>query len=470
MINSAKSLSLMVLGCLAMVSSARSETVLQAKTSRIVVFKDGYCMVTKEVTGRLGQDAKGFIEELPASMVLGSCWMMPNGSAPISVISRQQMIPRAGKTDTKKQIELTFDTESAGKDVKLTWSYFTPGIRWIPTYRIDIGQTDKANLMMQAEILDEIEDIEAIPIDLVVGVPNFRFKDVISPMSLQGQMTNVLQQVAPGLMSQTMSNAMVTQRAGETRGRRSPEEPIESTVPELPAELAGEQTQDLFVYTVPALTLRAGERAAVPIISTPVQFRHLYTWDVQLQRSGTETAGVAGPHASPARLSKNDIWHQIEITNTTGVPFTTGAAMIMNGALPVAQELMTYTSPGGTMQMPLTVAVDVRGTYAEEELARDPEGMRIDNTTYALIKKKGTLRITNHKKDAIDLLVACDFGGTCTEASDGSRIVLGDFSSADWKDSHVPAGLVGHSTIRWELKLKPGETKELTCQYQYYTH
>ena len=57
--------------------------------------------------------------------------------------------------------------------------YFRPGIRWIPTYRIDLRQKDGKNMAqvsLQAEILNEAEDLHDVPLDIVVGVPNFRFK------------------------------------------------------------------------------------------------------------------------------------------------------------------------------------------------------------------------------------------------------------------------------------------------------
>jgi hypothetical protein len=288
-------------------------------------------------------------------------------------------------------------------------------------------------------------------------------------MSLQTNLVNALQQAAPQLMGQSMTNTLFTQRAGEPRSSTGQESvAVAASAPPLPPSLIGEGAQDLFVYTVPRLTLGAGERAAVSIISAIVPFRHLYTWEVHLQRSGVEGLPAGSMHPSPVKVLKNDIWHQIELTNSTGLPLTTGAAMAMDGQLPIAQELLTYASAGGRTQMPLTVAVDLRGTYAEAEVSREADGIRFDGNTYARVTKKGTLTVTNSKKEAITLLITAQFGGNCTEASDQGKIVLTDFLAEDWGNFRGNAALVGHSTVSWQLNVKAGQTAQVTCLYHYY--
>ena len=143
--------------------------------------------------------------------------------------------------------------------------------------------------------------------------------------------------------------------------------------------------------------------------------------------------------------------------------------MIMDGYLPVAQELLTYTSAGAMCQLPLTVAVDIRGTYREEETARELKAIRFDGNDYVRIAKKGTLRVTNHKKEHAELMITCEFGGNATKASDGGTITVGDFLSEDWRDFRGSRALTGHSTINWELTLGPKETKEVSCEYHYYS-
>jgi hypothetical protein len=440
---------------------------LDVTTVRAVVFKDGYGMLVKKAVGKAS--GRAFIEGIPKTMVLGSFWAIPRKGKLTSLVATQRIIPKQGRTETEKRLVLEFAPAAADAQVEVDVFYFGPGIRWIPTYRIALNEDGTAALVMQAEILNELEDLPGVPVDLVVGVPNFRFKNVISPMSLEPTLQDPLRRAAPQVMGQGYSNVLLTQRAGEVRGRRPRPAPAAApAAPAVPPELAGEGAQDLYIYHIPKLTLRAGERAAIPVIATQVPFRHLYTWDVQLTRSGVESLPGPAKHASPIRLLKNEIWHQIELTNNTQVPWTTGAAMTMQGYLPIGQELLTYTSVGGRCQLPLTVAVDVRGTYEEREIGRKPNAVKFHGHTYALISKKGTLRVTNYKKKPVALYVTCQFGGNAAEASDEGQITITDYRSSDWKNLPGHPALTGHSTIRWELTIEPGKSKEVTCQYSYY--
>ena len=56
-----------------------------------------------------------------------------------------------------KRLSFDFGREAAGKSVTLRIFYFTPGVRWIPTYRVDTGNGAKAELSLQAEIRSSIE-------------------------------------------------------------------------------------------------------------------------------------------------------------------------------------------------------------------------------------------------------------------------------------------------------------------------
>jgi hypothetical protein len=385
------------------------------------------------------------------------------------MVARQRIVPRQGKNETQKSLLLEFAPQSAAQNVELTLMYFGPGIRWIPAYRISLGDNGKADLVMQAEILNEAEDLAGVVTDLVVGVPNFRFKNVVSPMSLEATLRNTLQQTAPQLMTQSMSNVLMSQRLGDAREfAGEPPMPPSAGVPALPSELAGSESQDLFFYHIPRLTLLAGERAAIPLTRSEIPFKHIYTWDVAFSRSGTEAVPSEGLRLSPVKLLKNDVWHQIELSNETKVPWTTGAALVMEGYRPIAQELLTYTSVGATCKLPLTVAVDIHGAYSEEETNRELKAVHFDGNDYVRISKKGTLTVTNHKKESIPLNITCGLGGNATKASDGGEISLGDFSAEDWRDFRGSPALNGHSTIKWDVTLKPGETKEVTCEYYYY--
>ncbi len=460
-------IAMVLLGAAAEAGGGRT---LDVKTARAVVFKDGYAMLVKKVTGQPDEAGQAVIEEVPQTAVLGSFWAIPTKGKLRSLVAKQQTIPKGGgATETKKHLVLDFDPATTKDGVELDVCYFGPGIRWIPTYRVALAKGGTASLTMQAELLNESEHLDGVPVDLVVGVPNFRFRNCVSPICLAPSLVNPLQRAAPQIMGQSASNVLFSQRGGESRGRRiAPQPAAAGGAPAIPAELAAEGAHDLFVYHLPKLALRAGERAAIPVLQAKVPCRHLYTWDVHLAHAGTEALPNVSKHASPVRLLKNEIWHQVELSNDTNVPWTTGAALVVDGYLPIGQELLTYTSIGAKVQVPITVAIDVRGTYAEKELARVLKAIRYRGYDHAKISKQGTLRVTNYKKEPVTLYLACELGGNALEASDDGTITITDFRSTDWKNVSGQPGLCGHSTIRWQLELKPAETKEVTCKYEYY--
>jgi hypothetical protein len=385
-------------------------------------------------------------------------------------------LPRA-VTTTRRTKRLRFRFAEAGKQRELLIAYFRPGIRWIPTYRIDLaepGTEDKtATVAMQAELMNEAEDLVDCAIDIVVGVPNFRFRSLPSPLILEQTLRNTLTQAAPQLMNQfgnnAISNALFTQRAGEFRVERA-QPPAEESGGgiQLPAELTTAAAQELFVYNLDKLTLRKGERAAVPIFTTQAAYRDVYTWDLHWKRDDIATAPSGAGVQSPLKLSENNVWRQIEMVNKTGVPWTTGAAMIVQGNQPLAQELLTYTSTGSAVRVPITVAVDLRGSTTEEEIDRQLKSISWDGHHYARIQQRASLQLRNHKDYPVAVEISLRFGGRAEEASDDGRIVLAPFRSDDWERYRGSPAVNNSSTVLWRTELKPGDVFAPTATYHFY--
>lgn len=387
-------------------------------------------------------------------------------------------IARTVNTKEKRK-RLTLDVGESAGPVAVTLMYFTPGLRWIPTYRLGLPESgDSAGLALQGEILNELEDIENAPVDLVVGVPNFRFKDVISPLSLERTLRDTLAVAAPGIMGRAnaMSNAMFSQRAGEWRQRDEA-----AGQPDGSAELGMTGEQDMFVYSVPSLTLGKGDRATLPLWNQQVKHTHLYTFDVDVLRDPQQQQTYYGGRRNtnkpwqpptdrdaPVDLSVNEVWHQIELANASQSPWTTGAALVMGGkkAIPIAQELLTYTSIGAKTLLPLTVAVDIRGKFDEEEVSR--RDVEFGGTSYKLIRVKGTATLTSSRAEVSEVRIRVENGGRALEASDRGQIAVRPHRPEDWGGYRWDYRLNPHSQTTWTFALKPGESKVVTLEYDYY--
>ncbi len=385
------------------------------------------------------------------------------------------------KTRTTREVtrktrskQLTFRFDGRGEEHEITLMYFRPGVRWIPTYRVDLPSGDQkvAEVSLQAEILNEAEDLLEVPVDIVVGVPNFRFKTTPSPLALESVMRNTLAEAEPMLMGQMrndFSNASYASRSGEFRRAAAGAGAAGAGGLELPGELSAGGAQDLFVYNLPNLRLRKGDRAAVSIFRAEVPYRDVYTWDLHLQREDIAAAPSGAGVDSPLKISTNKVWHQIELTNSTGVPWTTGAAMIMQGQQPLAQELLTYTSPRDACRVPVTVSVETRGAFSEEEVARQLDALTWDRNRYAKIDNRAALHLCNNKPSPIDVEISVRLGGRVTEASHEGEVTLLPFDGADWHNYRGSPAVNNSSRVGWKRTLAPGEVFEPTVDYSFWT-
>jgi len=402
--------------------------------------------------------------------------MLPVGQVRSIIVKDMKTMLARTLTTSQKTKRLSFKFDGAEKKQTLSILYFRPGIRWIPTYRVSLNdKKDKktAAVSLQAELLNEAEDLDDVPVDLVVGVPNFRFRGTPSPMVLEATLRNALAETAPNLMGNSnsaISNAMYSQRSGEFRRAQAQSNAAaqEGTVG-LPGDLTAGGAQDLFVYNLPKITLDRGERVAVPIFSTEVPYRDLYTWDVQATKPDNDAAPSGSGAKSPLTLPKNEVWHQILLTNATNLPWTTGAAMILQGNQPLAQELLTYTPPKDEVRVPLTISVDTRGSLSEKEIGRELRSLQWDGNQYARIDKELKLDLCDNKPIEIEVEITLRVGGKVDKASSGGAVTLGPFNPADWVQYNGHPAVNNSSTVVWKTKLKPGDNFEPTVTYHHFT-
>jgi hypothetical protein len=372
-----------------------------------------------------------------------------------------------------KRLSFDLGKGAANQPVSLTLMYFAPGIRWIPTYRLSGDLVSQGLLSLQGELLNEAEDIDGAALDLVVGVPNFRFREAASPLTLEGTLRDALAQAAPSLSSQFRNdNTLFTQRVGESRQNTAPMGDA-GAMPDLAPELAAAGQHDLFVYSVNSVALKKGARAAVSLWSSKVPIMHVFTLDLDVSRDPQSGATVDSRREplppndpSPLALSATRVWHQLQLTNASAVPWTTGAALLMKGNLPLGQDLLTYTPAGGATLLPVTVAVDVRARHEEEEIERETNALMFRGNKYMLVRKKGSIHVTSYRDEPTTMRVTVDAGGRAESASDGGTIRIDDFRESDWHGSYGPVN--NHSTMQWELTLQPGESRTLTYTISFY--
>lgn len=363
------------------------------------------------------------------------------------------------KTTNEKRLTFQFDEKNTLKEIYIF--YYTPGIHWIPTYRVSLdSKSGKADISLQAEIINNLENFENAKLDLVVGVPNFKFKNNLSALTLEQTLTNVLRNSDPHLSSQVnmLSNAIMTQRVAEDNSYINiGDNSLSATVP---GGLNATANHDLFVYHLEDISLNKGARAAIPIFDIIVPYKDIYTLNINKQHDF-----YAGEDTSVVKTADHKIWHVIELENNSSYPWTTGTALIMDGFQPLAQDLMTYTSIKNKVRIPVTIATDVQVTYSESETNREEKAKRFYNYYYCKVDKTGSFEVLNYKDKKIDLEITINIGGRATYASKGS-IILDSFHPDDWQYFRGNMQLNNHSTVKWKLEVKDKVKKDF--KYYYY--
>jgi hypothetical protein len=148
------------------------------------------------------------------------------------------------------------------------------------------------------------------------------------------------------------------------------------------------------------------------------------------------------------------VWHVLRLKNTGQQPWTTAPAFALNGALPVAQDTLAYTPPGGRSILKLTVATDVRAEQSQTEAAR--RQVTLAPRFYDEVTVDGKLRLTNWKGTEIAMLVRKSLVGEVLASPDGKVS----------KAARNLTAVNSASEIEWEFKLAAGQTRELTYQYK----
>jgi hypothetical protein len=142
--------------------------------------------------------------------------------------------------------------------------------------------------------------------------------------------------------------------------------------------------------------------------------------------------------------------------------------MLMLGNQPLAQELMTYASPGGIVRVPITVSVDTRGTASESELERTLHALSWNKDSYAKITDEVKLLLTNRKKEALDFEISFHFGGKADEVTNDAKVTIAPYDSADWQNYRGSPAVNNSSIVVWKITVEPGKSVEPKVKFHYF--
>ncbi|NOT31278.1 MAG: hypothetical protein HOP15_12595 [Planctomycetes bacterium] len=378
---------------------------------------------------------------------------------------------RFGEEALHERLSLRVDRPASRVTVGV--AYVQKGLRWIPAYRLDLDGDGQAAVRLEATLVNDLIDLEGATVHLVVGAPRFEFAGELDPMALR--------EVAAGIGSRAQpfdrfsnlagnSNMLTTQVAGYVEGAPAP------SAPALAGEAAGE---DLYLYTVRDVTLRKGERLVLPLSEFTLPYRDVFVLDVPIgpppelfeSFSGERALELARLLAAPKAV------HTLRLDNTSQAPLTTAPALVLEGGKLLAQGRMLYTPPGGRTDVAINPAVDVRVELEERESGRTSE--RILDTDYLRIGLAGSIRLSNQKREPIELEVRRSVLGLVDEVGQGGEKQQRGLMEA-WGGSAMPAWwgwyswpgwwfrFNGSGRFTWDVTLEPGASVALESSWHYF--
>jgi len=406
--------------------------------------------------------------------------------------------------------DITFNTEHKTKTVceefrnlltlRLDWGrskprptakvglfYLQKGFRWIPNYKIELDGQGKAQVKLQATLLNELTDVEDVSLNLVIGVPSFAFKDSVDPLALQQNLAQLSQYFQTGNVRNSplayqFSNAIMSQaaRASEYESGLTP-----GAGTTLGPDIGeGGKTEDLFVFTVQHVTLKKGERMALPVGEFTLPYKDIFSLELPFAPPPEVRGNLNSEQQRElARLfNAPKVMHKIRLTNDSAYPLTTAPALLVRAGRLLAQGMSTYTSPGGTMDLTVTTALDFQVKKSDHETKRTPDAMHENGSAYSRIDLTGSIEVTSHRNLPAELEVKRVVLGVPDKAEGEGKIEkLNAFENEEsfpadnypywWNWYGWPSWwsyFNGIGTMTWKRTIQAGERIELKYDWHYF--
>jgi len=280
---------------------------------------------------------------------------------------------------------------------------------------------------MNSIVMNDAEDLTIDELVCVAGVPAMKYSDIIDPLISKQEIPNVLKAIhnpkytyfSSGATVDTSNLALVKKE--EKEGTAS--------------------MDDLHFYKFRQVSLKKNDRIVLPVFDSQVPFTDVYHCEVDFR-------GKIGVDEVQA------VWHAIKLQNSTPVPWTIGPIMVTRDNVFTAHDTIGFVPPNGTTLISLARAMDVQVGFTETT-KRAEQTVEVLKHTYQAFDVAGHGVVKNMKSVPVTVLLSRGFNGQAKESDNN-----GEVSTNYTHDAVNPS-----NTIRWEIKLEPGETKELSHKY-----
>jgi hypothetical protein len=342
---------------------------------------------------------------------------------------------------------LKVDVFRNDKGAILSISYLAKGITWAPSYRLDLLNDKTVRIYAKAQIINDLEDLNAARCSVIAGFPNLQFANVVDPMAFRGEMVAWLQHLTSPAPTMARREAVIGQQAVMSNIGLSDGHDMRADFD--PAAFAGRGDSDLFFYELGEVNLKRGERGYFPLFTTEASYESVY--DCRISQS-QQAAGDRGEEFS------EDVWHALRLSNNSKQPWTTAPATVTKDGLLLGQDTLYFTSLGSRTLLRFTKALDVRASSTEKELERQ-RNVPHRGTTWDLVTAEGKISLINLKSVEVNVVIQ--------RTVEGEIIANPEEAALSLAQSGITAANPT-ANLSWDVRIKPRETAQLTYTYKRY--
>lgn len=369
--------------------------------------------LTNEYTGLYGFD-RIFSSASPVILLkMSGKWISiePSTIKNIEFSQKPNRMTTANITVQKPIVTIHFD--KAGKQ-EFQYMYLQSGLSWTPVYKMRLLSETEAELNLQAEVVNTVEDIAHTNVDFVVGVPNFSQATSLATL-LDYSNREAISYPSP-------SRGYANQYRKMEKDKMMADEVVVSA-----PVVSTSENEDLYFYSVKDMNLEKGAHAQFSLFSQKVKINHFYKCDLpvspfsnyQLNAESQDDAGTTDDETAVNANAALNVGHYIEVYNTGNMPFTSGPILMLQGKdeSALAQDILPFTAKGSHASVYVTSSPDIVVTENEKIVSIKNASKKIGSTSYALLTIKGTINIQNSKSKPVPLKLSKPLTGKMLTAS-----------------------------------------------------
>jgi len=404
--------------------------------------------IGKKVKISWGKEAKPVMAKI--NKVIGNTVILQEGSnlslIPITSITNIDFTEkiktnkRAVEYKNQSTVSMEMKLLKDSKNQQIDMSYLQKGITWLPTYFIELKPQNKGQLSLEANLLNDIEDVENAEINFAVGIPSFSFKHVSEPLFSTKTVWEILrelsnqqiQEFSTGIQMNVMSQSVSYNRRDESA--------------EYTPQVEGVGGEDLYFYKKQKISLKKHGRLKTQLLKMNFDYKDVYSCELEQN---------AASRSYNSDTKSNIVWHSIRFKNESNHPLTTGTVFFKKEdkeqiAL-VSQNQLDYTPKNEFATAKMTVAPDIMIT------SNDIETSRKSVSNDYLLNINGEINIVNYKAFAVDLIIERKVIGTMLDSDKKWEVK----SKLDTYNSMNPT-----NNVVWKLKIPAGKSAKIKYKYK----